>query len=132
MYNVNSSQNCQIAKSYHQQSEASWWKCEEKKNKNPTCLKINGICWFITTVNPILKVKFLNYISQPPLQIYDLVSTNKMHSSRLWPRSDMKEWLDRGHPFCWRGWQKVFLRLIKLVKQDCFWEHCLDLLLQSI
>ena len=50
MYNVNSSQNCQMAKSYHQQSEASWWKCEEKKK--PTCVKINGICWFITTVNP--------------------------------------------------------------------------------
>ena len=32
MYNVNSSQNCQMAKSYHQQSEASWWKCEEKIN----------------------------------------------------------------------------------------------------
>ena len=104
----------------------------KKKKKKPTCLKINVICWFISTVNPILKVKLLNYISQLPLQIYDLVSTNKMHSSRLWSRSDMKEWLDRGHPFCWRGWQKVFLRLIKLVKQDCFWEHCLDLLLQSV
>ena len=37
-----------------------------KKKKKTTCLKINGICWLITTVNPILKVKILNYISQPP------------------------------------------------------------------
>lgn len=29
-----------------------------------------------------LKVEFLNYISQPPLQICNLVSTNKMHSSK--------------------------------------------------